>query len=126
MGFKINATPGPWEVATFSEDHPDALPGEVAVFAPNHPESAIKSDGTWHGATICRGMTGPAKQDNAAVIALVPDMLDALKMAYRKHHLGDMSIGWDELSEKLGDVLNNAMGPDGFIEWMEQAKERDE
>jgi hypothetical protein len=122
MSYKINPTPGPWEVANFSKDHTDALPGEVAVFAPNHPDSKQQSDGTWHGVTICRGMTGAASDDNATVIALVPDMLETLKMAYRKHHMVDDSIGWDELSDKLADVLSNAMGPDGFVEWMHQVK----
>jgi hypothetical protein len=31
-------------------------------------------------------------------------LLDAVKLAYRKHHLNDDSIGWDELSEMLGRI----------------------
>jgi len=114
----INATPGPWEICEFSADHVDALPGEVGVYAPNHPGSYIKEDGTWHGVTICRGMTGPAKRDNATLIACTPELLEAVKLAYRKHHLDDPSIGWDELSEKLLDALCNAMGADGYLEWV--------
>lgn len=120
MSFTINATPGPWEVCKFGPEHPDALPGEVGVFAPNHPDSTQKEDGTWHGITICRGMTGPVNYDNATLIACVPEMLDVLKLAYRKHHLEDDSIGWEELSDKLSDALSNAMGPTGFVEWMQE------
>ena len=45
-------------------------------------------------------------------------LLDAVKLAYRKHHLGDESIGWDELSECLLDALCNEMGDDGYQEWL--------
>lgn len=120
MSFKINMTPGPWEVANFSEGHMDALPGEVAVFAPNHPDSRLQPDGTWHGVTICRGMTGAAKDDNATVIALVPDMIDALKLVYRTFH--DPDIGWEEMDLSVTDVLIKAMGSDGFDEWVQQVK----
>lgn len=47
-----------------------------------------------------------------------PELLEAVKLAYRKHHLDDPDIGWDELSDKLGDALNNAMGADGYLAWM--------
>jgi hypothetical protein len=32
----------------------------------------------------------------------------ACRMAYRKHHKGDESIGWDELTEALSAVLHDA------------------
>jgi hypothetical protein len=54
------------------------------------------------------------------------ELLDAVKLAYRKHQLGDDSIGWDELSDKLGDALNNAMGPRGFVDWMDGFKREEE
>ena len=53
-------------------------------------------------------------------------MLSVLKLAYRKHHLDDISIGWVELSERLLDVLAEVMGDDGYVEWLaalEAAKE---
>lgn len=53
------------------------------------------------------------------------ELLEAVKMAYRKHHLGDDTIGWDELSEKLLDTLCNAMGASGFLEWMKNATSGD-
>ena len=56
---------------------------------------------------------------NAQLIAEAPSMLAALQMAYCKHHLGDDTIGWDELSEKLGDVLSNAMGIEVYVKWQE-------
>lgn len=45
------------------------------------------------------------------------DLLTACKMAYRKHHLDDDSIGWDELADHLLNALCNAMGTDEFEEW---------
>jgi hypothetical protein len=44
-------------------------------------------------------------------------LLDAVKLAYRKHHLDDDSVGWDELSSILLDALCEALGDDGFIKW---------
>lgn len=45
------------------------------------------------------------------------NLLTACKMAYRKHHLDDDSIGWDELGEVLCSALWNAMGAEEFEEW---------
>ena len=45
-------------------------------------------------------------------------LLDAVKLAYRKHHLGDDSIGWDELSNCLLDALCNELGDDGYQQWL--------
>ena len=50
-------------------------------------------------------------------------LLEACKMAYRKHHLDDQSIGWDELSKFLLNALCNAMGDEGFQEWLTAQKE---
>lgn len=50
-------------------------------------------------------------------------LLEACKAAYRKHHLNDDSIGWDELSDILLDALCNEMGDVGFQEWLRQVKE---
>ena len=46
-------------------------------------------------------------------------LLEACKAAYRKHHLDDDSIGWDELDNILLDALCNAMGDNGYQEWLE-------
>ena len=50
-------------------------------------------------------------------------LLEACKLAYRKHHLNDDSIGWDELSDALLDALCNEMGDDGYAEWIKSLKE---
>ena len=57
--------------------------------------------------------------DNAPSYApeVQTQMLEALKMAYRKHHVEDERIGWDELSDVLCDALCNAMGNREYIEW---------
>ena len=46
------------------------------------------------------------------------DLLYACKMAYRKHHLGDESIGWQELSEILHEALCNHLGDEGYQTWI--------
>jgi len=49
-------------------------------------------------------------------------LLTACKIAYRKHHLGHESIGWDELSDLLLNTLTEIMGDDEFCEWLEHFK----
>jgi hypothetical protein len=49
-------------------------------------------------------------------------LLSAVKYAYRKHHLGDENIGWDELSEILQCALCEAMGDEGCEKWVEENK----
>lgn len=44
-------------------------------------------------------------------------LLAALQWCYRKHHMGSDEIGWEELSEKMHNVLCNVMGDDGYIAW---------
>jgi len=46
------------------------------------------------------------------------DLLSACQMAYRKHHLNDETIGWDELGDCLLDALCNSMGDDGYQKWL--------
>jgi hypothetical protein len=53
---------------------------------------------------------------------VVNTLLNAVQLAYRKHHLGDESIGWEELGEVLHDALCEAMGDDGYIDWLEQVE----
>ena len=38
------------------------------------------------------------------------DLLTACKLAYRKHHLDDESVGWEELGNALLDALCNECG----------------
>lgn len=49
-------------------------------------------------------------------------LLDAVKCAYRKHHLGDDSIGWGELSSTLLNALCNYLGDEGFQEWLRKVR----
>jgi hypothetical protein len=49
-------------------------------------------------------------------------LLHTLQSAYRKHCLGDDSIGWDELSEQILDCLCTVMGDEEFNSWLEFAK----
>ncbi|KKK88913.1 hypothetical protein LCGC14_2738390 [marine sediment metagenome] len=45
--------------------------------------------------------------------------MSTLKLCYRKHVQNDESVGWDELSDVLGNTLAQIMGDDAFCEWLE-------
>ncbi len=47
---------------------------------------------------------------------------EAVQLAYRKHHLDDSSIGWDELSDRLMTALCETMGNQHFQEWLAEVK----
>ena len=47
-------------------------------------------------------------------------LLEVVGIAYRKHHLGDDSIGWDELSENLLNALCNVLGDELFNKWLKE------
>lgn len=47
-------------------------------------------------------------------------LLNAVQMAYRKHHMDDESIGWEELDQILFDALCNSMGDCGYQKWMSE------
>lgn len=49
-------------------------------------------------------------------------LLGAVKMAYRKHHLDDPAIGWDELGDALMAALMETMGDAEFQKWVEGLK----
>ncbi len=49
-------------------------------------------------------------------------LIRAVKVAYRKHHLRDDFIGWEELSDLLQDELCNAIGSDAFCDWLDSLK----
>lgn len=46
------------------------------------------------------------------------ELVNAVMVAYCKHHMNDDSIGWSELSGILHNALCNALGDDGFQVWM--------
>jgi len=82
---KAKHTPLPWETCVF-KDNMD----EWGVHAPEHPE-AIKNDKPHpnqmeHAITICRGMTGPSKKENAAFIVHACNAHDDLLAALETIH----------------------------------------
>ena len=50
-------------------------------------------------------------------------LLDACKMAYRKHHLNDESIGREELGIHLLNTICDVIGDDEYAKWLEMMKE---
>jgi hypothetical protein len=66
-----------------------------------------------------KGLDKYAKQ----ILELSPDefileeLLNAVQWTYRKHHMGDDSIGWNELSDLLNDTLFNVMGANELEKW---------
>ncbi|QOX81046.1 hypothetical protein FY034_18900 (plasmid) [Trichlorobacter lovleyi] len=75
--------------------------------------------------TVCEETGSVLSQDNgfqreiSVPVYAVPGLLEAVKLAYRKHHLDDDMVGWSELSDKLCNALCNAMGDAGFQIWLE-------
>ena len=51
------------------------------------------------------------------------DLLQTLKHAYRKHHLNQDYIPWNELSDRMCDTLCNVMGDRAFQLWLEGVSE---
>jgi len=51
-------------------------------------------------------------------------LLDAVKMAYRKHVMDDPNIGWEQLSETLFAALYNEMGDAEYQKWLLSTRER--
>lgn len=50
-------------------------------------------------------------------------MLKTLQQVYRKHHMNDPSIEWEELDEMVFDTLCDVMGDEVFQEWVKKVKE---
>lgn len=49
-------------------------------------------------------------------------MLEALKLAYRKHCLDDPEVGSEELGNALLDAICEAIGDEGYQAWVETLK----
>ena len=47
-------------------------------------------------------------------------LLNTVKLAYRKHHLGDDTIGWDYLSDTMKDTLCEVMGDERYTKWLKK------
>jgi hypothetical protein len=50
------------------------------------------------------------------------ELLEAVKLAYRKHHIGDDRIGWDELSEVLLCAICNTIGDEEYNKWIREVR----
>lgn len=49
-------------------------------------------------------------------------LLEAVQIAYRKHHMGDESIGWNELADQLQVVLAKVMGNKDYQAWIHKTR----
>lgn len=67
------ATPGPWEYCQFESDL-----NEFGVHCPQFDGAIIENGITNNALTVCRGMTGPNKVNNAEFIALARTALPEL------------------------------------------------
>jgi hypothetical protein len=55
----------------------------------------------------------------------IKSAVDAIKLAYRKHHLGDESVGWEELSDFLHNTMCNILGDEEYNEWVEETRRKE-
>ena len=47
------------------------------------------------------------------------ELLEAVKLAYRKHCMDDKRIGWEELGYALHDAICNCLGSEAYEAWVE-------
>jgi len=67
----------------------------------------------------------PVSDCNGEFTAERGTLLYAVQAAYRKHHLDDDRIGWDELGNILLDALCNQMGDGGYQAWLERVARKE-
>lgn len=72
------ATPGPWRETECRDGRQAPGVEELGIAALDDPRSYLKDDDTWHGVVVCRGMDGPTRAANAALIAAARTALPAL------------------------------------------------
>ena len=78
----------------------------------------LNSEDFWGGALPSEFFQKKAKEAfQLGAAASSQQLLEAVKLAYRKHHLEDDSVGWDELTSALCDALCEAMGDAAFQAW---------
>ena len=68
------------------------------------------------------GYSGPCPAPPLPKTEIKNPLLDAAKAAYRKHHLNDDSIGWQELSDILFNALTETMGGGEFSKWLKEVE----
>ena len=49
-------------------------------------------------------------------------MLEVVQKMYRKHHMGDESIAWEELGDEMQVVLAEVMGDESYEIWIDKMK----
>ncbi|HZV46892.1 MAG TPA: hypothetical protein VFG06_06070 [Thermodesulfovibrionales bacterium] len=88
----------------------------------NKTWAVIQPDGILLGTTygIEEDAQDMADELNDAYEAGTGDLLNTIQLTYRKHCLGDDTIGWHELSTALLNTLCNVMGDKAFNEWVKQ------
>ena len=69
------------------------------------------------------GYSGPCPKPPLARTKAENRLLEATKAAYRKHHLNDDSIGWQELDEILFYALTETMGDGEFVRWLSELED---
>ncbi|HBJ74661.1 MAG TPA: hypothetical protein DDY86_03890 [Syntrophaceae bacterium] len=66
------------------------------------------------------GYSGPCPKPPLPKAKIENLLLEATKAAYRKHHIGDDSLGWQELSDILFYALTETMGDGEFSKWLSE------
>uniref|UniRef100_A0A6M3KVA8 Uncharacterized protein n=1 Tax=viral metagenome TaxID=1070528 RepID=A0A6M3KVA8_9ZZZZ len=79
-------------------------------------DSYSKGDMEWIAELAWKAAVIMEKEGSTGTITR---LVDTITLAYRKHHLGDESIGWDELGECLLNTLCDVLGDDGYQQWLE-------
>lgn len=70
------------------------------------------------GVDAIRAQLAAAQARIAELEAGQAQLEGVVRLAYRKHHLEDDSIGWDELSDALKDALCEVWGDELYLTWL--------
>ena len=49
-------------------------------------------------------------------------LIHCIQLSYRKHWMGDESIGWSELGDTMANTMADVMGDEAFCKWIEQTR----
>jgi hypothetical protein len=73
------ATGGTWEISVMRDGV--QVGEELAITVLDDPRAHEKPDGTWHAVIIARGLDGPTRQANGALLAAAPELARAYIVA---------------------------------------------